>query len=63
MQAQLQGEKMKTQFETESKVLVSNQDYQEETALQAQRGQNDIALAIVEGDLRNEQQKRSNRAA
>jgi hypothetical protein len=63
MQMQMQSEKIKKQLDTESKVVVSNQDYQEETALQAQRGQNDIALAIVEGDLRNEQQKRSNRAA
>lgn len=63
MQMQMQGEKIKKQLDTESKVLVSNQDYQEETALQAQRGQNDIALAIVEGNLRNEQQKRSDRAA
>jgi hypothetical protein len=59
----LQAEKMKKQWETEGSIVESNQDYQEETALTAQKFQNDMALAVVEGEMRNEQAERAKRAA
>jgi hypothetical protein len=62
-QMQLQAEKMKKQWETEGSIVESNQDYQEETALTAQKFQNDMALTIVEGEMRNEQAKRTKRAS
>jgi hypothetical protein len=62
-QMQLQAEKAKKQWETEGNIVESNQDYQEDTALTAQKFQNDMALTIVEGEMRNEQAKRSQRAS
>lgn len=62
-QMQLQAEKAKLQWETEGNIVESNQDYQEETSLTAQKFHNDMALTIVEGEMRNEQAKRTARAS
>jgi hypothetical protein len=60
-QAQMIAEQQKNRFETEGKLVTSEKDFKEDTALADQKFGHDLALAAVEGELANE--KSDNRPA
>jgi hypothetical protein len=65
MQAQmgLQAERAKLGWETEADIFKSHKDFGEEKALEDQRFKHEVALTMVEGDIKNEQAKSAKRAA
>jgi hypothetical protein len=63
MQAGLQAEKARLGWETESDVFKSHKDFREDQALEDQKFKHEMALTVVEGDLRNEQAKSAKRVS
>jgi hypothetical protein len=58
-QAQMMAEQMKQRYETEGKLITSEKDFKEETALNEQKFQHDMALAAIESELQDEKQTSS----
>jgi hypothetical protein len=58
-QAQMMAEQMKQRYETEGKLITSEKDFKEETALNEQKFQHDMALVAIESELQDEKQTSS----
>jgi hypothetical protein len=66
MQAQqmaIQAERAKIGWEAESDIFKSVTDFKEDKALAEQKFKHDLALTMVEGDIKNEQAKSAKRVA
>ena len=57
----LQAEQAKIGWETEADIFKSHKDFREETALADQKFKQDMALTMVEGELKNEQAQSAKR--
>jgi hypothetical protein len=53
-QAQMMAEAAKQKMETQSKLVTSDKDFKEETALEEQKFGHEMALRVIEGELSNE---------
>jgi hypothetical protein len=59
----LQAEKAKIGWETEADIMKSHKDFREEVSLEDQEFKHNLALTMVEGELKNEQAKSAKRVA